>query len=154
MPFAKISTLPLPRCLGCKCCYDDEGELLVDVGPGGGTVDKSASIVGHYEEDVRPFQWCCGNDIDSWLCRLCEYSHLSVNIVGCSKGCRPLGAGRPPGYEKMHERDRLAFFVVLGCREWLTLICSLMSCGLESLILTICAKVSYPRFHMPLTHIK
>ena len=48
---------------GQQCCYDDRGEIVTGP-PGGGTVDLVAPVDDdsreqHFDEDVRPFLYCC-----------------------------------------------------------------------------------------------
>lgn len=69
-----------------QCCYDEEGDLIVDIAAGGGTIDRVesewwAASIAHYKQDVEPYNWCCAEGHDSWQCGLCEYSPFLLDSL-------------------------------------------------------------------------
>ena len=58
--FFSSNTVPSQQ----ECCYDNQGELLLD-SPGGGAVNLVAADIngpGHFWQDVRPYLLCCVSD--------------------------------------------------------------------------------------------
>ena len=73
---------------GQQCCYDDRGEIVTGQ-PGGGTVDLVAPVdedsrEQHFDEDVRPFLYCCK------LASNCREYYRHRPSDNCSRYCPPV----------------------------------------------------------------